>query len=277
MKKKHKPLNPSHHIWKRLKGKEDKENLVWKCQKCKVIKTVKRGPGWQHPDRAGCKVLHGQKSETDMKRYPSIDNRIDTSLKIIAFDKIDGSNIRAEWNQKQGFYKFGTRKRIIDENDFHLGKAVTLIRKKYAKDLDQIFRRHKPIQRFQRGAVCFFEFYGPKSFAGQHVENDQHDVVLFDVSPFNAGLLPPDEFVQIFGKLDIPRVLYRGQLTQKFIDSIRNSTLEGMGSEGVVCKARNPSKKKTAQPIMFKIKSDDWIGKLKEMCGDDMRQFERLL
>ena len=44
-----------------------------------------------------------------MKQYPTIPKTIQ-SIDIIAFDKLDGSNIRAEWNPKKGFYKFGSRK-----------------------------------------------------------------------------------------------------------------------------------------------------------------------
>ena len=51
-----------------------------------------------------------------MKEYPSIPYRIHGDLDIIAFGKYDGSNIRAEWSQKKGFYKFGTRKRLLDES-----------------------------------------------------------------------------------------------------------------------------------------------------------------
>lgn len=42
-----------------------------------------------------------------MKQYDSIPKWCteDFGKPIIAFDKLDGSNIRAEWNQKQCFYK----------------------------------------------------------------------------------------------------------------------------------------------------------------------------
>ena len=46
-----------------------------------------------------------------MKQYPSIPGLKELEKlkgrKIYVFDKIDGSNIRAEWNPKKGFYKFG--------------------------------------------------------------------------------------------------------------------------------------------------------------------------
>jgi hypothetical protein len=43
-----------------------------------------------------------------MKTYPSISRDI-VGQPIYAFDKLDGSNIRAEWSKKNGFHKFGSR------------------------------------------------------------------------------------------------------------------------------------------------------------------------
>ena len=61
-----------------------------------------------------------------MKSYPSIPKDIPPS-EFVAFGKLDGSNIRAEWNPKKGFYKFGTRTKIIDASTPVFGKAVNLI------------------------------------------------------------------------------------------------------------------------------------------------------
>jgi len=213
-----------------------------------------------------------------MKSYPSIEsaNCGNKSVSIIAFDKLDGSNIRAEWSAKRGFYKFGTRRRMIDHTDPHLGRAVWLIKAKYEKELDKVFRRSKPIQRFQRGVVCFFEFFGPKSFAGQHAKGDEHDVILIDVAPNKAGLIPPREFIKLFGHLHIPTVVYEGKVGKEFIEKVQRGELEGMTFEGVVCKAPNPNRKKTSHPVMFKVKSHAWLEKLRTFCADDAKQFERL-
>lgn len=207
-----------------------------------------------------------------MKSYPSIDDKtIIENIKFHIFDKLDGSNIRAEWNHKQGFYKFGSRKRLINEKDWHLGKAVKLIKDKYARDLDLIFRRTKPIQLFQNGAVCFFEFFGPNSFAGQHEKDDKHDVVLFDVAPNKAGMLPPNLFIEMFNKkVEIAQLLHIGYVDEEIVTRVKNSDMPGMTFEGVVCKAPNPNGKKTSQPIMFKIKSDAWFTKLKEKFSNEL-------
>lgn len=140
-----------------------------------------------------------------MKKYPAIQREIHKNEHVYVFDKIDGSNIRAEWSSKKGFYKFGTRNRLLDSNELILGKAVNLILHKYSDNLELVFKEQR-----QRNAVCFFEFFGINSFAGFHSINDNHDVVLFDVS-FKRGLLHPKDFIKMFGHLEIPKVLLCGK------------------------------------------------------------------
>jgi hypothetical protein len=200
-------------------------------------------------------------------------NELHTTVQITAFDKLDGSNIRAEWSPKRGFYKFGSRKVLLDEKSEHLGKAVTLIQDTYAQDLSSVFKD----QRWNKNVVCFFEYYGPRSFAGNHHDGDEHQVTLFDVSPYKQGLIAPREFIKLFGHLGIPDVLYQGDTTQEFIDSVRDSTLSGMTLEGVICKAPNPNGKKTSQPIMFKLKSEKWLELLREFVNYDEALFQRLM
>jgi len=207
-----------------------------------------------------------------MKSYPSIAHKLNQEVDIVAFDKLDGSNIRAEWSPKRGFYKFGTRRRVIDESDTHLGIAVTLIKKKYAEKLPKIFMR----QRWHQSVVCFFEFFGEHSFGGQHRKSDDHQIVLFDVSVYKQGFVHPNDFITLFEGLGIPKVLYRGKANAEFIKSVKDNTLEGMTLEGVVCKAPNPKKKKTGKPVMFKIKSQAWLDKLREHCDGNDGMFEKL-
>lgn len=202
-----------------------------------------------------------------MKQYPSIARIVDRGLQVYAFDKIDGSNIRAEWSRKAGFYKFGSRNVLMDENHGFLGEAVGLVQKGYADALRDIFRK----MRLDR-AICFFEFFGPNSFAGQHVD-EPHRVTLIDVNPHKKGIEPPREFIRTFGDLGIPACLHVGKATKSFEDSVRDGTLEGMGSEGVVCKGVRKGRHLT----MFKIKSNAWIERLKEFCADDEQMFQRLL
>lgn len=204
-----------------------------------------------------------------MEIYPTI-STIVSSTPIIAFDKIDGSNIRAEWNRKSGFSKFGTRKRLLDKNEKPFGEAISLIMDNYAEDLDRIFRKEK----FER-TTAFFEFAGSSSFAGFHVEDEEHKVTLFDVQVYKKGMLAPKEYLKLVGnKVEIAPILFEGKVTQDFIHSVKNSTVDGMTFEGVVCKGGLDNRRR---PITFKIKSNAWLNKLKGKYGNDTAMYEKLL
>lgn len=202
-----------------------------------------------------------------MKQYDSIPKWRDEDFgkPIVAFDKLDGSNIRVEWNKKQGFYKFGTRHQLLGEDNKPFGKAIALVREKYGEDLQLVCECEK-----WKNVVFFFEFHGPNSFAGWHPEDDTQTVTLIDANPFKVGLLPAREFVRLFGHLDTAKVLYEGEFSEDFVKSVREMTLEGMTLEGVVCKHPNDS------DTMFKVKSQAWLDMLKEQCGDDENLFRRL-
>lgn len=206
-----------------------------------------------------------------MKHYPSIAHWSPKLLdgNVHVFDKLDGSNIRAEWSSKRkGFYKFGTRQQLLDPNDAVLGPAIGLIRDRYESDLTTVLR---PMG--YESVVCFFEFFGPSSFAGQHVQDEDHEVVLFDIAPYRRGILPPDEFIDLCGHLRIPRVLHVGRLDGPMLVSIRDGTLPGMTFEGVVCKRATHDGR---QVEMFKLKSAAWLARLKEHCAGDERMFKEL-
>lgn len=201
-----------------------------------------------------------------MKQYPSIDKEIRQDVYIYAFDKLDGSNIRAEWNSKKGFYKFGTRTQLTDEKTMPFGRAIPLIKEKYEAALTAIFMELK-----WKDVLCFFEYWGPSSFAGNHNFEEKMDVILIDVNPLRQGILFPADFIKIFGHLDIPRVCFEGQVTTELFDKVKNSALNGMTFEGCVCKGNDDGKL-----IMFKIKSNAWLNKLKIYCKDDISLFKKL-
>lgn len=203
-----------------------------------------------------------------MKSYPSISKEIVSGMDIYAFSKIDGSNIRAEFNKKQGFYKFGSRNRLLGSDQLFISEAETIVKEQWEKQLSEIFKKNQ----WER-AIVFFEFWGDNSFAGIH-QNEPHKLNLIDVNPYKKGILPPKEFVDKFGDLNIAPLLYHGPCDGEFVKSVRESFLTGMSEEGVVCKAKNP--KNTNQPVMFKIKSNKWLAKLKEFCAGDDNKFLQL-
>ncbi len=207
-----------------------------------------------------------------MKQYPSIQkihiNNV-PNIYFYLFNKVDGSQIRSGWNSKKGFYKFGTKSQLIDQETMPFGRAIPLIREKYEEDLSAIFNENK-----WREVSCFFEFFGPSSFAGTHDFEEKMDVILFDVAPYKEGLLHPTKFIKYFGHLDVPNILYEGHITHQVIESIKNGILPGISFEGCVCKGAND--KKTKEPIMFKIKTQAWLDRLKNHCGQNNSLFNEL-
>lgn len=202
-----------------------------------------------------------------MEIYPTISTLV-SNENIIAFDKLDGSNIRSEWTLKNGFAKFGTRRRLLGADEKPLGEAISLFQNEYADDLHKIFRK----ERLQKATV-FFEFVGENSFAGYH-EDEEHTVTLFDIHVYKKGLLTGKEFLKMVGnKVKTAPVLYEGKANAAFIESVRDSTLEGMTFEGVICKGGLDNRNR---PMNFKIKSSAWLEKLKTKCGDDEAMFEKL-
>lgn len=204
-----------------------------------------------------------------MKHYPSISKEIRNDIYIYAFSKIDGSLIRSEWNSKKGFYKFGTKKELIDSNSKPFGIAIDIIKNKYEDDLAKVFKKQN-----WKDAICFFELYGPSSFAGQHNFQEELTATLFDVNPYKQGILEPEQFIKLFGHLDIPKVLYEGKITTGLFDMIKQSTMPGMTFEGCVCKGASDNNAK--MPIMFKIKSKAWLNRLRTHCNGNDSLFKML-
>jgi len=195
-----------------------------------------------------------------MKSYPSISSKVSPGEHVWAFVKVDGSQIRAEWSAKKGFYKLGSRRQLIDSQNL-LGQAQACLDRDFAEPLATIFKA----KRWQR-VVCFFELGGLYSFAGSHKPGDELDLTLFDVAPDDRGLLPPKEFAKLFKDLMVPQLVYSGPADEVFIESIRESTLL---VEGVVCKTRKGH--------MFKVKTHAWIERVKELHGHDPAKLKELL
>ena len=201
-----------------------------------------------------------------MKTYPSIPRSIRNGV-FYAFNKLDGSNIRAEWSHKKGFYKYGTRRRLLDPSDPVFGPSVALLEGSYAETLSETAKA----QKWER-AVFYFEYVGPNSFAGSHDPEDDMGLFLIDVAPYKKGLLGPEEFLGLFSEVPHAELLFHGNIDDAFVRSVRESTLEGMSLEGVIVKGV-PGK---TGPGMFKIKSNAWLEALKSRCGEDEKLFEKL-
>jgi len=201
-----------------------------------------------------------------MKTYWSIPGpgRSFPHLDCIAFDKLDGSNLRFEWSRKRGWWKFGTRRRLFDVNDPEFGQAIGIFLAKYGDDLVAIFtsKRYRGTEK----AVVFCEFYGPRSFAGWHHPDDVPTVTMIDVAVHKKGIVLPRDFVDDFGHLEIPSVVYEGKFGKQFVEDVREGRLSGMTGEGVVAKGVNVGKKKSPQHGLWmrKVKTRWWLEELKK-------------
>lgn len=208
-----------------------------------------------------------------MKEYPKIPAAQDILSEhegeaVTVFDKLDGSNIRAEWNPRTGWYKFGSRRQLLSDSDPVLGPAIKLIKDTYGDDLARIFLYEKALKKPTQ-VTAYFEYLGPHSFAGQHepgvlkVEsNDPMKVVLIDVNLHKRGFLPATDFIEFFGHLQIPKVIGQFPCTQSLIDDVRADRFST--DEGVICKGGKGHKM-----WMAKIKTNKYMARLKEWFKND--------
>ncbi len=215
-----------------------------------------------------------------MKDYPSILSAADLLARsddylgrpFVAFDKLDGSNIRAEWQRKRDWHLFGSRRRLLDESQPLLGRAIGLVRDTYAEPLARALV-DDPAFRGVEQATAYFEFLGPHSFAGLHdpaelgvPANEPLRVVLIDVNLHRRGLVSAEEFIAHFGHLGIPRVAHRGVLTREFIEDVRAGRF-GSG-EGVVCKGGEGHGR-----WMAKVKTNAYLERLRAFFQGDWQRY----
>ena len=193
-----------------------------------------------------------------MKSYPSIP-RSHQEFEAHVFDKIDGSNLRFEWSRKRGWYKFGTRTRLFDETDPVFGKALPVFMESLADSVEAVARK----QRWER-LIIFCEGAGEHSFAGHHEPDEPMGVYLIDAAPYKKGMLPPNEYLDLFGHVE-SRATYLGRRrwNSGFVQAVRSGEVEGVTFEGVVGKAFVRKK-----IIMAKAKTQAWIDKVMRKFGD---------
>lgn len=204
-----------------------------------------------------------------MKSYPSIVHSCKgCPAKIWAFDKLDGSNIRVEWNFKRGFYKFGTRTQLLSPEDRVFGGIPDLFQATLADSLHEVF-----MQQRWKTALAFLEYWGPGSFAGTHDLKTLKHLALIDISHDHRGILEPEHFLRVSEGLPRASLVYSGPLTDEFVEDVKSSTLEGITHEGVVCKGPHVS---PGLPWMAKIKTMAWYDALRVHCRGNMAMFEKL-
>jgi hypothetical protein len=196
-----------------------------------------------------------------MKQYDSIEYFGDNwGLPIVGFDKLDGSNLRFEFSQKRGFYKFGTRNMMIDESSQPFGFAIKLFKDKYEESLSRIFKTKE--YRNSLSFVCFAELLGSRSSFGQHdFESDIFDITLFDINQYKKGFIPPKQFIKDFGDTGIPRIVYEGNLNKELVQRVKSNEFDL--KEGIICKGVTQTKKGNDNLFYCKIKTDKWFEELR--------------
>ena len=191
----------------------------------------------------------------NMKSYPSI-RQSRKPFPAYIFDKLDGSNLRFSWNRRQGWYDYGTRTRSLPV-DHKLYKAgYEYFANVYADSLVSIANQ----QGWQR-LDAFCEFYGENSFAGRHNLNDVHKVTLIDLAPNTRGFLTPQEFLDLFSFLPLPKFIEKVQWNEEYAEAVRKGLISGIAFEGVV--AKHESKQR-----MAKAKTQLWIDRIMNEFGE---------
>jgi len=205
-----------------------------------------------------------------MKDYPSIDGpRMAPRLPCIAFDKLDGSNLRFEWSKKQGWHKFATKKEQFDETSKQFGRAIPLFMETLAEALVKVIKDTKEFRGTDRFTV-FCEFWGPQSFAGWHADEDDFRLTLIDVAIHKWGMVVPRQFLKHFGHLPIPNVVYEGNFNRQLIEDVWEDKLLGITHEGIVAKGVNPKNKgrEVHGLWMNKSKTGKWMRELKRRAEE---------
>jgi ATP-dependent RNA circularization protein (DNA/RNA ligase family) len=212
-----------------------------------------------------------------MIEYPSIINSSKAPRKpMIAFEKLDGSNIRVKYTAKRGFELFGTRTQLLDESHGSLGGVIPIFNRTCKEPLEEVLGKFYPKER---EVIAFGEYVGPNSFAGFHKDPPElMQFVLFDIMFIkNNGntFLTPQEFVKFVDKLNgmvpTPRVIYEGNLTDDFIKRVRANEFEV--NEGVVCKGKETTGTARGKVWMCKIKTQAYLDKLKGQFREEYMKY----
>jgi hypothetical protein len=212
-----------------------------------------------------------------MIEYPSIINSSKALRKpMIAFEKLDGSNIRVKYTAKRGFELFGTRTQLLDESHQGLGGVIKIFNSTCKEPLEEALRKFYPKDR---EVIAYGEYVGPHSFAGWHDDPPElMQFVLFDLLFVKQGyteFLKPQDFIKFVEKLNgivpTPRVVYDGNLTDNFIRRVREN--EFNVNEGVVCKGRETTGAARGKVWMCKIKTQAYLDRLKNRYQDDWTKY----
>lgn len=165
--------------------------------------------------------------------------------RCIAFEKYDGTNLA--WRLHNG--------KLIDQPFIRSGRRFFHYDRVFgpAHDLFDTQFRAKLAQLLAgvEEAVFFTEYFGEKSFSGEHVVGDPKKLMAIDLWRKGFGFTAPADFALLFPETP---VIYEGKLTTQFVENVRKGRL-GV-NEGVVCKGGS-----TGSVWCCKIKTDAWLAR----------------
>lgn len=213
-----------------------------------------------------------------MKQYPSIPifalaSNIDGDVYI--YEKLDGSNIRVEVEEKKGIINVGKRHGVLDSATPFLSEAEALARPLEPMMQDILHRDRR------KSGVFFFEFYGENSFAGEH-QDEPHYLKLIDITLFQRGFLIPAEYHRLADPSGIPmaRLIYQGPFGSLLtgtpnISQVWEGTFPGASKEGIIIKTMTDPKAQVDR--VFKLKTKAWVEAVKAKYGHDPKLLEKTL
>lgn len=205
-----------------------------------------------------------------MIEYPSIMSSAKAPREsCIAFEKLDGSNIRVKYTNKKGFHLFGSRTQMFDKGHPFLAPAIPYFYEHFENPLVDLIENEFPNER---EVVAYLEFFGDLSFAGWHEPNDlTKRLVCFDimVGHKNRKFVMPQDFVKMAEnyKVIAPRVMYVGNLNDQLIADVRAGKYDVV--EGVVCKGTERTGAHRGGTWMAKIKTQVYLDKLFNKLGEE--------
>ncbi len=202
-----------------------------------------------------------------MLRYPKMPGPAGAQLgPCVAFEKLDGTNVFWEWVARR-WTSFGLRsggylwtpEGIGEFRAKHAPQAAApdVFAEALADPLAERLGTMAPAGR----SVAFTELLGTGSFAGAHKLGDDMRLVLFDVWLDGHGFLGPERFLEAFGALPVPRVLFRGKFGGKLTEDVRAGKY-GV-AEGAVIKGGDGH-----TVWMAKVKTQAYLDRLKTSFGD---------
>jgi len=207
-----------------------------------------------------------------MKKYPSIPHLTSDIIGKYGyvFPKLDGSNLRFEYNPKKGWVKFGTRERQIDKTDNQFGKAIDLFEAIYMDSWSEWLKKNYR----NKSVTIFAEYWGPGSFAGSHIDYmhrlDMIDMYFNDTEEF----IHPKEFCRTqYNPINEP--IFVGPITQELVDCVRTGMYDNslelpddQPFEGVVIKGVE-----NGEIWRCKLKTERYIQELKDIFDSDWKRY----